>query len=129
MKQTLSKNEWILLEALWQRAPLYLSELMEAMKTSVDWNRSSYLTYLKRMTDQELISYDTVRGSRRYLPLVNREDCAAAESAAVLEKMTAPSAKLFLASMVENCGLSREDQLELQSLIARLSQEQREEDK
>ena len=129
MKQTLSKNEWILLEALWQRAPLYLSELMEATKTSVDWNRSSYLTYLKRMTDQGLIGYETVRGSRRYFPSVNREDCAAAESAAVLDKMTAPSAKLFLASMVENCGLSREDQLELQSLIARLSQEQKEEDK
>ena len=129
MKQTLSKNEWILLEALWQRAPLYLSELMEATKTSVDWNRSSYLTYLKRMTDQGLIGYETVRGSRRYFPSVNREDCAAAESAAVLDKMTTPSAKLFLASMVENCGLTREDQLELQSLIARLSLEQGEKSK
>lgn len=129
MKQTLSKNEWILLEALWQRAPLYLSELMEAMQTSVDWNRSSYLTYLKRMTDQGLIGYETVRGSRRYLPLVRREACVEAESAAVLEKMTAPSAKLFLASMVERCGLSKEDQLELQSLIARLSQERKEENR
>ena len=126
MKQTLSKNEWILLEALWQHAPLYLSELMEAMKTSVEWNRSSYLTYLKRMTDHGLIGFDTVRGSRRYHPLVQREDCVAAESAAMLEKMTAPSAKLFLASMVENCGLSKEDQFELQSLITRLSREQEE---
>ena len=129
MKQTLSKNEWILLEALWQRAPLYLSELMEAMQTSVDWNRSSYLTYLKRMTDQGLIGYETVRDSRRYLPLVRREACVEAESAAVLEKMTAPSTKLFLASMVERCGLSKEDQLELQSLIARLSQERKEENR
>ena len=126
MKETLSKNEWIMMEALWQHAPLYLSELMEAMKTSVEWNRSSYLTYLKRMTDQGLIGFDTVRGSRRYLPLVQREDCVAAESAAMLEKMTAPSAKLFLASMVENCGLSKEDQLELQALITRLSRKQEE---
>ena len=126
MKETLSKNEWIILEALWRNAPLYLSELMEAMRTSVEWNRSSYLTYLKRMTDQELIGFETVRGSRRYFPLVNREDCIAAESTAMLGKLTASGAKLFLASMVERCGLSSEDQAELQSLITRLSKEQRE---
>ena len=114
------------MEALWQHAPLYLSELMEAMKTSVDWNRSSYLTYLKRMADQGLIGFETVRGSRRYIPLLNREDCVAAESEAILKKMTTPSAKLFLVNMVERCGLSKEDQLELQSLIMRLSREQKE---
>ena len=122
MKETLSKHEWLVMEALWQRAPLYLSELMEAMRAGVDWNRSSYLTYLKRMADKGYIGYDTVRGSRRYIPLIRREDCVAAESAAMLEKMTAPSAKLFLASMVENCGLGADDRAELQSLIARLGE-------
>ena len=125
MKETLSKNEWIIMEALWQHAPLYLSELMEAMQTSVDWNRSSYLTYLKRMTDQGLIGFDTVRGSRRYVPLVNRANCVDAESTAMLEKMTAPSAKLFLASMVERSGLTTEDRAELQQLISRLSNAQK----
>ena len=122
MKETLTKHEWLVMEALWQRAPLYLSELMEAMRAGVDWNRSSYLTYLKRMADKGYIGYDTVRGSRRYVPLLKREDCVAAESAAMLEKMTAPSAKLFLASMVENCGLGADDRAELQFLIARLGE-------
>ena len=122
MKETLSRHEWVIMETLWQRAPLFLSDLMSAMETSVDWNRSSYLTYLKRMADKGYIGYDTVRGSRRYIPLIRREDCVAAESAAMLEKMTAPSAKLFLASMVENCGLGADDRAELQSLIARLGE-------
>ncbi|HWQ05658.1 MAG TPA: BlaI/MecI/CopY family transcriptional regulator [Feifaniaceae bacterium] len=126
MKETLSRHEWVIMETLWQRAPLFLSDLMSAMETSVDWNRSSYLTYLKRMTDKGYIGYDTVRGSRRYIPLIRREDCVAAESAALLEKMTGQSAKLFLVSLVEKSGLGESDRAELQALIARLGEGQKE---
>lgn len=126
MKETLSRHEWVIMETLWQHAPLFLSDLMSAMETSVDWNRSSYLTYLKRMTDKGYIGYDTVRGSRRYAPLIRREDCVAAESAAMLEKMTGQSAKLFLVSLVEKSGLDESDRAELQALIARLGEEQKE---
>jgi len=123
MKETLSKHEWVIMETLWQRAPMFLSEIMDAMQTSVDWNRSSYLTYLKRMTDKGYIGYETVRGSRRYSPLLQREDCVETESAAMLEKMTDKSAKLFLVSMVQKSGLSEDDRKELQKLIARLGEE------
>ncbi|MEN6417626.1 MAG: BlaI/MecI/CopY family transcriptional regulator [Clostridiaceae bacterium] len=126
MKETLSRHEWVIMETLWQRAPLFLSDLMSAMETSVDWNRSSYLTYLKRMTDKGYIGYETVRGSRRYVPLIRREDCVAAESAAMLEKMTGKSAKLFLVSLVEKSGLDESDRAELQALIARLGEGQKE---
>ena len=126
MKETLSRHEWVIMETLWQRAPLFLSDLMSAMETSVDWNRSSYLTYLKRMTDKGYIGYETVRGSRRYIPLIRREDCVAADSAAMLEKMTGQSAKLFLVSLVEKSGLGESDRAELQALIARLGEEQKE---
>lgn len=126
MKETLSKHEWVIMETLWQRAPLFLSDLMSAMETSVDWNRSSYLTYLKRMTEKGYIGYETVRGSRRYVPLIRREDCVAAESAAMLEKMTGQSAKLFLVSLVEKSGLSENDRAELQALISRLGEGQKE---
>ncbi|NLI53932.1 MAG: BlaI/MecI/CopY family transcriptional regulator [Clostridiales bacterium] len=120
MRETLSKNEWIIMETLWQRAPLYLSELMVAMKTSVDWNRSSYLTYLKRMADQGLVGFETVRGSRRYVPLLRRDECVEAESDALLGRMSEQSAKLLLVSMVQKSGLGETDRKALQELIARL---------
>lgn len=122
MKETLTRPEWAILETLWQRAPLYLSEIMEAMRTSVDWNRSSYLTYLKRMGERGYIGYETVRGSRRYFPLLERADCIESESSAVLGKMTEHSAKLLLVSMIQKSGLTEEDRAELQTLIASLGQ-------
>ena len=123
MRETLSKNEWLIMEALWNRAPLYLSELMDAMKTSVDWNRSSYLTYLKRMTDQGLIGFVTVRGSRRYLPLLQRNECVETESEALMGRLSEQSARLLLVSMVQKSGLREPDRKALQELIERLGSE------
>ncbi len=120
MKETLSKQEWVLMEALWQRSPIFLSEIMEATETSVDWNRSSYLTYLKRMADKGLIGYTTVRGSRSYSPLVKREDCIENESSYILSKLTENSTRLLLASMIQKSGLSEKDRDELQELIIKL---------
>ncbi|MGI6174955.1 MAG: BlaI/MecI/CopY family transcriptional regulator [Christensenellales bacterium] len=121
MKETLSRNEWILMEALWSRSPMFLSEIMEATKSSVDWNSSSYSTYLKRMTDKGLLTYKTISGNRCYSPLVLREDCIETETSHILSKMTEDSKRLLLASMIQQSGLSDTDRAELQELIMRLS--------
>jgi len=120
MKETLSKHEWILMEALWNRSPLFLSEIMDATKSSVDWNSSSYLTYLKRMADKGLIDYKMISGNRCYAPLIQREDCVKKESSYILSKMSEDSRRLLLASMIEKSGLTEKDRSELQQLIAKL---------
>ncbi|MDD5017045.1 MAG: BlaI/MecI/CopY family transcriptional regulator [Eubacteriales bacterium] len=121
MKESLSRQEWVMMETLWQGSPMFLSEIMEAMATSVDWNRSSYLTYLKRMADKGLIGYKTIRGSRSYFPLVKREDCIENESNYILSKLTEDSTRLLLASMIQKSGLKDKDRDELQELIKKLS--------
>ena len=126
MKETLTKQEWIVMETLWQKSPLFLSEVMEHMASAVDWNRSSYLTYLRRMADKGLIGYETERGSRRYYPLVERENCIENESSYILSKLTEDSARMLLASMIQKSGLSEKDREELQAMIAELSEEEEE---
>lgn len=121
MKESLSRQEWVMMETLWQKSPLFLSEIMEAMEKSVDWNRSSYLTYLKRMSDKGLIGYKTIRGSRSYFPLIGREECVETETKYILSKLTEDSARLLLASMIQRSGLSEKDRAELQELISKLS--------
>ena len=120
MKESLSRQEWVIMETLWQGSPMFLSDIMEAMEKSVDWNKSSYLTYLKRMTDKGLIGYKTIRGSRSYFPLTQREDCIENESNYILSKLTEDSTRLLLASMIQKSGLSEKDRDDLQVLIERL---------
>ena len=120
MKEILSRHEWILMEALWNRSPLFLSEIMEATKSFVDWNPSSYSTYLKRMTDKGWLSYKTISGNRCYSPLLRREECIETETNYILSKMTEDSKRMLLASMIEKSGLTEQNKTELQELIARL---------
>ncbi len=126
MKEILSRHEWILMEALWNQSPLFLSEIMEATKSFVDWNPSSYSTYLKRMTDKGWLTYKTISGNRCYSPLLRREDCIDTESRYILSKMTEDSKRMLLASMIEKSGLSDKDRAELQELIARLGSDTKE---
>lgn len=115
MQERLTRHEWIIMETLWNKSPLFLSDIMEAMATAVDWNKSSFSTYLKRMIDKGCIGFETVRGSRQYYPLVGREDCIASETNAILSKMTQDSKRLLLTSMIKKSGL---DESELGDLLA-----------
>ena len=120
-KQALTKPEWLMMEALWSHSPMFLSEMMEAMQHAVDWKSSSYMTYLKRLTESGYIGYKLVSGNRRYFPLREREDCVEEESSYILSKMTQDSARLLLASMVQKANVTQAEKEQLQRLIATLS--------
>ena len=120
-KQTLTKPEWLMMEALWSHPPMFLSEMMETMQHAVDWKSSSYMTYLKRLTESGYIGYKLVSGNRRYFPLRAREDCVEEESSYILSKMTQDSARLLLASMVQKANVTQAEKEQLQRLIAALS--------
>ncbi len=119
----LTKQEWIIMETLWNSYPLFLSQLMDRMKSMVDWNSSSYLTYLKRMADKGYLGFDTISGNRCYYPVLKREDCIESESRYILSKLTDESSKLLLASMIQQSGLSEKDKTDLRELIDRLDKE------
>ena len=123
MKEALSKQEWAVMETLWNNPPLFLSQIMEKTLGKLDWNSSSYLTYLKRMTEKEYISFKTISGNRCYFPAIQREDCIESERDYILSKLTDSSARLLLVSMIEKCGLAEKDRDELAGLIAKLSED------
>ncbi len=124
----LTKQEWIIMETLWNQSPLFLSQIMDKMKKMVDWNSSSYLTYLKRMTDKGYIAFDTISGNRCYSPILKREDCIDNESRYILSKLTDRSKHLFLASMIQNSGLTKKEKDELRKLIDTLDSDSNKED-
>jgi predicted transcriptional regulator len=120
-KQTLTRPEWLMMEALWNHPPMFLSEIMETMQNTVDWKSSSFMTYLKRLSDSGYIGYQLVSGNRRYFPLRARDECVEEESSYILSKMTSDSARLLLASMVEKTSIDAHEKEQLQALIEKLS--------
>lgn len=122
-KETLTRAEWLMMEALWTKSPMFLSEIMEAMKHSVDWKSSSYMTYLKRLTDSGYVGYELRSGNRCYYPLREREDCVEEESGHILSKMTASSARMLIAAMVQKAEMDPQEKKDLAMLIEKLAEE------
>ena len=126
MKESLSKAEWLVMETLWGKSPMFLSEIMETMGSKVDWKKSTFSTYLKILTDEGYIGYETIRNSRSYFPLVARAQCAVNESRSLMSRMTDDSARIFLSNMIKEGSLTKKDRDDLKKLIDELEQAERE---
>ena len=129
MKESLTKQEWIIMETLWNNSPLFLSEIMDAMQDKVNWTKSTYLTYLKKMAEKGYVGFKTIRGSSSYTPTVSREECMVRESRSLMSRMTEDSAMLFVTNMIRESSLTDEDREELKKLIEELGETQKQEDK
>lgn len=117
MKESLNKHEWIIMEILWDKGPQPLSEIERLASDAIDWKRSTYKTYVRRMCDAGLLGY-TEDGSRRvYRPLHEREECVRQESGNMLSRMTADSRKMLLTYMIQDSGLTGDETKELRELI------------
>jgi BlaI family penicillinase repressor len=124
MKEALTKQEWIIMETLWSHSPLFLSQIMEEMSAAVNWQKSTFSTYMRKLCDAGYVAYSTISGNRAYCPAVGREECIRSESRYMVSKLTDASAKMFLTCMIKESGLSDDDRAELQKLIAELSADQ-----
>ncbi len=118
MDKVLTKNEWLIMEALWSNSPMFLSQIMENMKNVADWKNSTYMTYLKRLTTAGFIKFDTVSGMRRYSPVFTREQCVDNETRNMKEKFSEQSTRLVLANLIREGGLKPGEYEELSKLIA-----------
>jgi BlaI family penicillinase repressor len=123
MKKSLSKPEWALMEALWQKPDLTMSGIIEAMNGAFDWKYNTYVTYVKRMCDKELVGYKRIGRDNFYYPLVEKAQCFMEESRHILDKFSSRSAKDLLVYMIRDSDLSATDREELKALLDDLNKE------
>jgi Predicted transcriptional regulator len=123
MKDALSKQEWVIMETLWKHHPMFLAEIMEEMAKAVNWQKSTFSTYLRKLCETGYLTYKLVSGNRAYYPAVEREQCVRNESRYMISKLTDNSTKLFLTCMIRDSGLGEQDKTELKDLIDSLSSE------
>lgn len=121
MKEALTKQEWIIMETLWKHSPMFLSQIMDEMACSVNWQKSTFSTYMRKLGDNGYVGYKTISGNRAYYPTVERSECIQSESRYMISKLTDTGAKMFLTCMIRETGLSDRDRADLQKLIGELS--------
>lgn len=91
-----SKQEWMILEALWENSPLYLADIMQALEGKLNWTHSTYLSYIRKMVEREYVGFQKVRGNRAYFAIAQQEECVEYQSNALLFMMRNKSAVMLI---------------------------------
>lgn len=116
-KISLTTAEWIVMECLWEKAPITGREAVEILNKRMGWNRSTTLTLLRRMEAKGAVSGDTNGDMKTFRPLLHREDAALQETKDFLGRVFNGSLSLMVSSLTRKQSLSQEEIDELYALL------------
>lgn len=113
----ISEREWTVLNALWDIGGAELGALVEALRPSTGWNRSTVLTYLTRMEAKGLVRIDKEIYPHSYYAALNREDCQATERRSFLQRVYQGSTGDLVAAFLKEKPISSQERDALRRLL------------
>ena len=117
MKINLSDSEWKLMNRLWDRAPMTITELTAALRAETGWAKNTVITMLSRLEAKGAVRHEEGSRAKQYFPAVNREDAALAETENFLSKVYGGSLGLMMSAMVDSHTLTEADIAELSAIL------------
>ena len=119
MKTNLSENEWKLMNCLWDKTPMTITELTAALKEETGWSKNIVITMLSRLEAKGAVAYRQGEKAKQYFPLISRDETARAETKSFLGRVYGGSLGLMMNAMVESHSLTEEDIAELSAILDR----------
>lgn len=114
MKQyQLGEMEQRFADLIWQHAPIPSGELVKLCEKELQWKKSTTYTMLKRLCDRNIFANQ--KGT--VIPLMSKEDFAAAQGEQFLSETFNGSLPRFFAAFTRRNKLSEKEIRELQQLI------------
>ena len=124
MKDTLTPNEWIVMNALWEKSPLSLSEVIECIGDHADWNYKTYQSYILILEKKGMVSAEKRGRDKLYSPAVSKVECVETEKKSLLGKLERDAVGMLIAGMVQDSDLSATSYRELKNLLDELIQQE-----
>ena len=120
MKDTLTPNEWIVMNALWEKSPLTLSEVIQRIGERADWNYKTYQSYILILEKKGMVSAEKRGRDKLYSPAVSKAECVESEKKSLLGKLERDAVGMLIAGMVQDSDLSATSYRELKNLLDEL---------
>ena len=124
MKDTLTPNEWIVMNALWEKSPLSLSEVIACIVDRADWNYKTYQSYILILEKKGMVSAEKRGRDKLYSPAVSKAECVETEKKSLLGKLERDAVGMLIAGMVQDSDLSASSYRELKNLLDELIQQE-----
>ena len=110
--------EWKVMNVFWDFGNATLREAFARLDDGTDWNVRTLQTLIRRLVKKGALLVEDENGREfRYAPAVSRGDCEMEESRSFLGRVFDGRLVPFMAGMVENEDLSREEIEELRRML------------
>lgn len=121
----LTPVEWNIMESLWEEAPKIGREIVQDVKESAGYSRSTTLTMLTRMTGKGYLEcLEDEKGIKTYRPLIDRQKAMQQETDHFLNRVYHGSLSLLVSTFTEKQKLSKEEIDNLYEILRKAEEEQ-----
>lgn len=119
-KEPLTSAEWVVMSALWEKAPATLSEVIKTVGDRAQWKYNTYSSYLQILIRKGFAGADTRGRDKYYYPLLGKDECIEIETRSLIGKVNKSSVKNLVINMIEQGGLTPDEHAELIALLESL---------
>ncbi|MBP5255060.1 MAG: BlaI/MecI/CopY family transcriptional regulator [Lachnospiraceae bacterium] len=119
----LTESEWKIMNLLWEKHPLEISDMVEALKEDTGWNRATVNTLLIRLMDKGCVKLDHSVRTKKYYPLLDQEEAVRREAQYSLSKVRTNRLGLLICSLADASELSENEVDELYRMLRQMREE------
>ena len=113
----ISKTEFDVLNALWEKHPASANEIIERLNKHKEWHEKTVKTLLSRLVKKGAVNFKKDARSYLYFPLLERQSYVVKESKNLIGRFFAGKLAPLVAGFANTDSLTQQDVNELKSLI------------
>jgi len=127
MDTRLKDSEWIILQALWEKAPLDLKGIIAHVQKNhpaVGWDYKTYHSFLRILLEKGYVTAERQKKSNLYRPAITQDEALSCETESLISRRSYyGSVSTLMVHMAEQGKLTKQEKLELRRLAEKLAAE------
>ena len=113
----ISEAELEVMKIIWKEAPINTNEVTEKLCSASNWNPRTVHTFLKRLVDKKVITYEKKGRLFVYKSLVNENEYLQQENHSFLKRFYNGNISTMMTSFIDNNTLTQDEINELKELL------------
>lgn len=113
----ISNAEWIVMNLVWESAPIEAAEVVERVAACNGWSAATVKTMLHRLVRKGALATDMNGKKYVYRPAIPRETCVRRASRSFLERVCGSRAAPALMHLVQIANLSAEEAAQIRAIL------------
>ena len=112
----ISDSEWLILQVIWNKSPLYMGDIVNALKNT-PWKKPTIQTMVARLAAKQIIGTNKAAFAFLYYPIIPKEEALKMYTRSFVERVYNGNAYELLSKMAKEDYLTPREKKEAKKLF------------